>query len=237
MKIKILSAVYFIIGITYLVIPGNDSFIPGFVLKILIIPVLMLIFAVNLFADKKRLHMLMFAGLFFSWAGDVLLEIPGSYADLFIPGLVCFLLAHLMYLTVFFSTPGNNVIFRQRIYLVLPVLLYGAVLIYYLYHDLDGMRIPVILYAVVILTMLSGAINRLEKVNRLSYWLVLAGAILFVISDSCIAVNKFSHHIEHANIWVMVTYITAQFLIIYGYIRQYRDRPASLFRTDDWNAR
>jgi uncharacterized membrane protein YhhN len=84
------------------------------------------------------------------------------------------------------------------------------------------MRIPVIIYAAVILTMLSGAINRLEKVNRKSYYLVLAGAILFVISDSSIAVNKFSHQFESSGIVIMSTYIVAQYLIVAGYISQIR---------------
>jgi uncharacterized membrane protein YhhN len=82
------------------------------------------------------------------------------------------------------------------------------------------MRIPVIIYAVVILTMLAGAINRIEKVNRQSCIMVLAGAILFVISDSAIAVNKFSYQFESSEIVVMSTYVLAQFLIIKGYIRQ-----------------
>ena len=115
---------------------------------------------------------------------------------MFIPGLVFFLLAHLMYLWVFISTPGKNSVLSSRVYLLIPVLLFGIGLIVFLYNDLGEMRIPVIMYAVVILLMLSGAINRIEKVNRKSYWLVLAGAILFVISDSFIAINKFSMPFE-----------------------------------------
>ena len=84
------------------------------------------------------------------------------------------------------------------------------------------MRLPVIIYAAVILTMLSGAINRIEKVNRKSYYLVLAGAVLFVISDSSIAINKFSHQFESSGIVIMSTYIVAQYLIVAGYISQFR---------------
>jgi len=158
----------------------------------------------------------MLAGLFFTWAGDVVLEFEG----LFIPGLGCFLLAHVMYLVVFFKTPGRNVIFQKRWYLLIPVILSGAGLILYLYNDLADMRIPVIIYSIVILTMLTGAINRLEKVNLISYYLVLTGAILFVISDSAIAINKFSHHFESSGIVVMTTYIIAQYLIVSGFIKQ-----------------
>jgi uncharacterized membrane protein YhhN len=127
-----------------------------------------------------------------------------------------------MYFTVFLLTPGKNSILTNRIWLLIPVIIYGLILIFYLYNDLAKMRLPVILYAAVILTMLSGAINRREKVNRKSYYLVLAGAILFVISDSSIAVNKFSHQFESSGIVIMATYVVAQYLIIAGYISQFR---------------
>jgi uncharacterized membrane protein YhhN len=48
--------------------------------------------------------------------------------------------------------------FTNRIYFLIPVLLYGVGLCYCLYGDLGEMKVPVILYAFVILTMLAGAI-------------------------------------------------------------------------------
>lgn len=213
---KILSFVYFLTGSAFMVFQNGDTILPVLIIKSLIIPILMILFIVNLKLFSNRLNLIMLAGLFFSWAGDVVLEFEG----LFIPGLGCFLLAHVMYLVVFFKTPGRNVIFQKRWYLLIPVILSGAGLILYLYNDLADMRIPVILYSIVILTMLTGAINRLEKVNRTSYYLVLAGAILFVISDSAIAINKFIHHFDSSGIVVMTTYIIAQYLIVSGYIKQ-----------------
>jgi uncharacterized membrane protein YhhN len=69
--------------------------------------------------------------------------------------------------------------------------------------------------------MLAGAINRIDKVKKKSFWLVLAGAILFVISDSAIAINKFSYHFEYSGIVIMSAYIVAQYLIVTGYIEQF----------------
>ena len=181
----------------------------------------MILFIVNLRPSINRLHSFMFAGLFFSWAGDVILEFSQNNGNMFILGLACFLLAHVMYFTVFFITPGKNSILSNRIYLIIPVILYGVGLVFYLYDDLADMRLPVILYAIVILTMLTGAINRIDKVKRTSYYLVLTGAILFVISDSLIAINKFSCHFESSGILIMSTYIIAQYLIVVGYINQF----------------
>jgi uncharacterized membrane protein YhhN len=163
----------------------------------------------------------MVAGLLFSWAGDIILEFSDSNANMFIPGLVCFLLAHIMYFIVFIKTPGNNSIIGNRRLLLLPAIIYGVTLVLYLYGDLKEMRFPVIMYAIVILFMLAGAINRIDKVKKKSFWLVLAGAILFVISDSAIAINKFSYQFEYSGIVIMSTYIVAQYLIVTGYIEQF----------------
>lgn len=222
MKNSAISIVYFIIGLISIILLDQPVFLPGFISKALIIPLLVILFLVNLNPGKNRLHSLMLAGLFFSWAGDVVLEFSNNNGNMFIVGLVCFLLAHIMYFTVFLLTPGKNSIMTNRIWLLIPVIIYGLVLVFYLYADLAEMRLPVIIYAAVILTMLSGAINRIEKVNRKSYYLVLAGAVLFVISDSSIAINKFSHQFESSGIVIMSTYIVAQYLIVAGYISQFR---------------
>jgi uncharacterized membrane protein YhhN len=221
MKTTIISIIYFLTGILFILMPDGLSFLAGTVLKALIIPLLMLLLLANIKPLKNNLHRIMLAGLFFSWGGDIFLEFTGRDGFFFILGLGSFLMAHIMYFSVFFLTPGENVIFNKRIYLLIPLIIYGAGLLYYLYGDLGNMRIPVVLYAIVILTMIAGALNRLEKVNRTSYYLVLSGAILFVISDSAIAVNKFSRPFESSGIVVMSTYIMAQYLIITGYIRQF----------------
>jgi uncharacterized membrane protein YhhN len=182
----------------------------------------MILFFVNINPLTGRLHIFMIAGLLFSWAGDVVLELSKNNDNLFIAGLACFLLAHIMYLTVFLVTPGKNSILNNRIYLLIPVLIYGIVLVSCLYADLAGMRLPVILYTIVILSMLAGAINRIEKVKKVSFCLVLAGAILFVISDSVIAFNKFVHQFDSSGIVIMSTYVIAQYLIVAGYIIQFK---------------
>lgn len=221
MKKSGIAILYFVIGFIQIILQNNSSFYPGFISKALIIPVLILLLLHNLNPTTPRLNILMIIGLVFSWAGDILLEFAGSNGNMFIAGLGSFLLAHIMYFAVFIATPGKNSITGKRIILLVPVLLYGAGLVFYLYSDLNEMKLPVFIYAFVILSMLSAAINRFEKVNRKSFFLILTGAILFVISDSAIAVNKFSYKFEYSGIVIMSTYIVAQFLIVKGYIVQF----------------
>lgn len=223
MKNIIITVVYFLTGLISIIFLQQPSFLPGFIFKALLMPLLMLLFFMNTDHFTARLHLFFFAGLFFSWAGDVLLEFPDRNGMFFILGLGCFLIAHLMYLTVFLSTPGKNTINGKRLYLIIPVVIYGGLLIIYLYPHLAEMRIPVIIYAMVILSMLTAAINRKAKVSEESFYLVLAGAMLFVISDSSIAINKFSHQFAFSGVLIMSTYILAQYLILRGYLSQYKD--------------
>jgi uncharacterized membrane protein YhhN len=219
MKTRILSVLYFAVSLLFIIIEMNAGNNIAIINKALIMPLLAVILIINMRPSYMRMDILIIAGLFFSWAGDIFLELPDSEV-MFVPGLASFLLAHVMYLTVFFTTKGKNYIIPKRSFLLLPVIIYGVVLIGYLYKSLGDMRLPVIVYAVVILTMLSGAINRYNKVTSRSYNLVLAGAILFVLSDSMIAVNKFSFSIPSARIFIMTTYVIAQYLIVTGYIKQ-----------------
>jgi uncharacterized membrane protein YhhN len=218
MKTRVLTIFYFITGILFILFENNSSEHVQFILKALIIPWLIVILLINLKPFENRIHTLVLLGLILSWAGDMVLQFT------FVPGLILFLLAHLMYLAAFFMTPGKSTIFTKRISLLIPVLLYGAGLCWYLYGDLGDMRLPVIVYAAVILLMLTGALNRFEKVNSRSYRLVLAGAILFVLSDSAIAINRFSWDFNYSGFVIMSTYIAAQYLITTGYIKQFADR-------------
>jgi uncharacterized membrane protein YhhN len=218
MKTRVLTIFYIITGILFILIENNSSEPVQLILKALIIPWLIVMLFINLKPFENRINTLMLLGLIFSWAGDMVLQLT------FVPGLILFLLAHLMYLAAFFMTPGESTIFTRRVWLLIPVLLYGAGLCFYLYGDLGDMRLPVIVYAAVILLMLAGALNRFEKVNSPSYRLVLAGAVLFVLSDSAIAVNKFSLDFDYSGFVIMSTYIAAQYLITIGYIRQFTDR-------------
>jgi len=224
MKTRVLSILYFVIGALFIITHYCHISNVAFISKVMIMPPLMVIFILNLKVGSNRLHKFMFAGLFFSWIGDVLLEVPGGGEVMFMAGLGGFLLSLLMYAFVFFTTPGKNEVFHNRFYLIIPVLLYGFAMGFYLYDHLGEMRLPVIVYETVMISMLAGAVSRIGKVNRTSYVMVLSGSILFIISDSVLAVNKFVNPVLLSTLIIMGTYIAAQWLITTGYIRQFTRR-------------
>ncbi len=222
MKFRTLSTLYFATGIVFIALETISWQWPGIIVKALIIPILFLIYFSYIRQSVTVFHRMIMAALVFSWGGDVLLQFTSFKDTFFLAGLGSFLAAQLMYLIAFLTTPGKNkVIFGPGAWLLLPVIAFGTGLLFYLWEGLEDMRIPVLVYAIVILTMLSAAMNRKEKVNRLSYLLVLIGAMLFVLSDSMIAINNFKLSFSLARIAIMTTYITAQYLIITGCLKQY----------------
>jgi len=221
MRTRLLTLLFAANGIATIVLGELDYSVAAFITKAMIVPLLLVVFLENLWPLAEKLQWALLAGLIFSWIGDILLEFTGRNENMFLFGLASFMAAQLIYMYLFFATPGRNSLFTDRKYLLIPLAAAGAGLIIFLYDDLGTMRIPVIVYAAAIVAMVAGAINRIEKVNRESYYLVLTGAVLFLISDSVIAINKFSYKFELSSVVVMTTYIMAQYLITAGFIKQY----------------
>lgn len=158
-----------------------------------------------------RFDGLLLAGLVASLAGDVLLM--GS-AALFVPGLVCFLLAHLAYIALFRIGVG---MFPRRGVLA-ATLLIGAGMYAFLWQGglPPALRIPVGIYVVVIACMAAQAIGRaavLREADPSAVW-VAVGACFFMLSDALLATNRFVMPLPLAQLWVLATYYAAQILIV-----------------------
>jgi len=180
-------------------------------LKPFIIPLL----SISVFlSGKLEFKPLLISALFFSWIGDVVLLFANQGVIYFIIGLVSFLIAHLFYIVLFSKLQKVTTIKYKRF--IPLVLLYLFGLLSFLWEKLGGMKIPVIIYALVISTMLLVAIKGYFTWNSKSGKLLLIGAVFFVLSDSILAINKFYVTIYLSSFWIMSTYITALFLIVKG---------------------
>jgi uncharacterized membrane protein YhhN len=224
MKTRLLAILYFATAVIFIFPQLRPSFLPDVASKALIILLLIVLFLVNAGKMETGAMKMIFLALFFSWLGDIALEIDYNKDLMFMLGLAFFLLGHVFYFTAFILNPGRGYTAGRLIVMILPVIAYGALLITILYNDLGDMRVPVVIYAIVILAMLSAAIARAGKTGVASFWLVLAGAALFVLSDSLLAVNKFSYAIPAASVLIMSTYVIGQFLIVVGFLRQTGNR-------------
>ncbi|MCB0845720.1 MAG: lysoplasmalogenase, partial [Bacteroidetes bacterium] len=138
----------------------------------------------------------LFMGLVLSLGGDVFLMFSGD--TWFMLGLGSFLFAHISYIVAFGREAGNEIpnrpgrLIRRKLWLMIPFVLYGLFLISIIASGLGGLKIPVYIYALVIMAMAITALNRWRQVSQYSFALVFLGALLFVISDSVLAVNKFA---------------------------------------------
>ncbi len=151
-----------------------------------------------------------FLALFFSFLGDVFLMFDGW----FIPGLVAFLLAHVSYISLFAKE------YRFSFTAILTFALITSGFLVFLYPGIPaGLRIPVVIYCTVITLMGIYAASR-NTPSKTSYRYILAGAVLFIISDSLIAVNKFHTDIPGDAIYIMSTYGAAQYLILEGWLKK-----------------
>ena len=169
---------------------------------------------------KSNLIKMIFAALVFSWIGDVMLMFESMNGNFFIFGLIAFLIAHVFYI-FFFSKIKNDDQVKLKVGLVILVAVYYSGLMYLLYNYLGGMKIPVMVYGIIISTMFLLAIHMLFiKNKRAGRWMML-GALLFISSDSILAINKFYNSFESAGIFIMLTYGFAQLLITLGAVRYF----------------
>ena len=166
-------------------------------------------------SPKTRRNMLI--ALTLSLIGDVLLMFDEISTSFFLFGLISFLLAHVFYILVFLEKKNN---LKKPISFITVLIIYAFGLFYILYDGLENMLIPVVIYMLAILTMAVTAALRKGNVPNLSYNLVFIGVLLFLISDSILAVNKFYGDVAYEHILIMSTYAFAQFCIVMGIIKQ-----------------
>lgn len=147
-------------------------------------------------------------GLFCSLVGDILLDWPG---DLFVFGLGAFLLAHLAYLRAYFSD-CKRVAWPA---LFIALIVGGGMFSVLASAGLGPLLIPVICYSTAIGAMLWRALARLNQpgINPQGAWLAAVGALLFVLSDSLIGINRFVAPFEAGPYAIIVTYWLGQWAI------------------------
>jgi uncharacterized membrane protein YhhN len=191
-------------------------------MRILSKPILMPALAGYVFSVIKTsssFKRLLIMALFFSWAGDILLLMQGDNATFFLLGLSAFLIAHIYYISFFHRIRVKEKV-RDRWWWLPFIAAYYAVLIAVLFPHLGGMKIPVLIYGLVISFMLLQSVHMLyvRKTKTAGQFMAM-GAALFILSDSILAVNKFYSPFEEAGIAIMFTYGLAQVLLVTGAVR------------------
>lgn len=153
---------------------------------------------------RIRYPLLLMAGLTCSLAGDLLLELPGDY---FVPGLAAFLIGHLFYITAFLTRTRRPALLR-----LLPFLAWAVGIYLLLSPRLGELALPVLGYVCVLFTMMwrAAALPGTAGMARSAARLALAGALLFGLSDSLLAIGKFLGPFPWLDYPVILTYWLGQ---------------------------
>lgn len=161
--------------------------------------------------------------LVFASIGDTLLmfrDMPlATQNKLFLGGLIGFLITHVCYTIAFWnrSLPIEKGLARS--WWAIPFFVLNWLgFNYFLWPGLGEMRLPVIIYSMVI-TLMAISVFRLRGfLSGRWFSILLTGILLFMISDSFIAINRFMHEIQlpHPRLLIMSTYLLGQYLIVLG---------------------
>ncbi|MBP2257727.1 lysoplasmalogenase [Virgibacillus alimentarius] len=185
------------------IVPAEPMFVK---LVFKIIPMVLIIYYAcrQVPQHREMTHSLLLIGLGFSMVGDGTLH-------WFIVGLSAFLIGHLCYIGAFWKQFQFS---WQRATSLIPLLIFSAMIGS---QFVDGLKqsgnqeliIPVIFYILAIMMMCW-----LAMMTR-NIWAMI-GSILFVISDSILAWNKFVAQVAYEDVLVMMTYYAAQFFIAHS---------------------
>ncbi|WP_396586649.1 lysoplasmalogenase [Bermanella sp. R86510] len=176
-----------------------------------IIPIALLIqLAVTHSSGKTRSFLV--SGLILSGIGDVLLSLDG----LFIIGLGAFLLAQLTYTVLFLTQCKWN---AKRLPWATLVVLYTVVCTVFIIPKTGELQLVITAYMIAITFMALAAGFRDDS----RFLIVACGALIFMLSDTLIAINKFVTPFDYSGAAIMATYYIAQASITLGICRHYRE--------------
>lgn len=191
-------------GILYIFFIPENPFIIKLIFKMIPMALIIMYALKQSPKQKTATHWLILTGLLLSSIGDATLH-------WFIIGLSAFLIGHLFYIAGFFHQFKFSLL---RLLILIPLATYGVFFGMSMKNNLvqtgnDSLVLPVLFYIIAILMM---AFLAFMTANN---W-VIVGSLLFIISDSILAWNKFVEPVPFSSPLIMITYYSAQFFIAHS---------------------
>jgi len=189
-------------------------FTPGFPGDWAVKALPMWVAAVVMWTDlPRRFGVPMALGFLAASVGDIFLALDRQ--AFLLQALLCFLVTQLAYSIAFLQAqrPGLRLPWR------IPLLLYGVVLLAWMWPGLGNFAIPVGIYVAVLIAMAWLGAGVEARPGKL-----LAGCTLFVIADSLIGINRFVQPFPAAEMVIVALYTSGQLLILLGSLRSLSER-------------
>lgn len=197
---KIIIACITVLGLYYIFFFSHITESMKLIFKVIPMILIILLAATQKVLHIKKYQMLIIIGLIFCMIGDYTLR-------WFLFGLTSFLIGHIFYIFAFAGTNTRKVPVSARILL----LVYGLSMAIWIASTVfksgeTVLSIAVLAYISVILMMGWTSI-------RTGSTFATIGAMLFIASDSYLAINKFVMPLPFSHEVIMLTYYSAQLLI------------------------
>lgn len=157
-------------------------------------------------------------GMVCGLTGDVVLMFKNDISWAVQSGLGAFLVGHLFYITAFCK--GSKAAWSLNSWWIAGFVMYGTLLLLGLLPFVGKMLVPLMVYAVVLLTMALFAKEREHRVTMGSYRLVWFGALSFVASDSVLSYYLFIQASAFGGVILMALYAAAQYGICMGMLEE-----------------
>ncbi|WP_342599719.1 lysoplasmalogenase [Psychrobacillus sp. FSL H8-0483] len=214
---KIISVFIAVMGIVYIFFIPEDPVSTKIIFKLIPMLLILLFAFLQPAGEPKKYKMLILIGLFICMLADGLIY-------WFIIGLITFLIGHIWYIFAF----------RQIKAIPIPkwaavmLLAYGVAMGIWIAGTVWSqgeyiLTVAVVIYMLVILTM---GWNAFQTANKFA----IIGAILFIFSDSVLAINKFIIDIPFSDAFIMIPYYGAQFLFAFSIYAHYSASRKNLLK-------
>ncbi len=202
---KGLTALFFIVSILDIIgVALNNS-----LMQTIFKPMIILSLIALYYFTVDKMNNLYLLALAFSLLGDILLL---DKNNLFIYGIAAFLLTQILYIFIIVRQMQKPSNFHKYLYAFLYVN-YVVYLLTLLKPNLLDLFYPVLVYGIAISVFgLVATLNYVSKRTRPALYLML-GSMLFIASDSMIALHKFHEPKIFYPVAIMITYVSAQYLI------------------------
>lgn len=196
---KIIGVLIGVMGIIYIFFIPSDPVATKIVFKL--IPMLLIILFAFLqpAGESRKYKPLILIGLTVCMLADGLIY-------WFIVGLITFLIGHIWYIFAFRQIQHNSL----PKWAIVLLLAYGFAMVIWLSGTLWSQGDTVLAFAVIIYiaVILMMGWNAFQTANKFA----IIGALLFIFSDSTLAINKFIVDIPFSDALIMISYYGAQFM-------------------------
>jgi len=171
---------------------------------------------------KGRFHQRLFTGLVFALTGNTLILMQNHHPSYFLYGVIALLICIVFYISAFYLDfrSAQELDKRGAKIAIFSTAILCIAFYLFLRPHLGALRLPVIIYVLLMGMMMMMAAFRNQRVNSVSFKLVLAGVLFFVLSGALLACRYFVNPFKYADACIVSTYMIAQYLIILGGIKR-----------------